>query len=95
MATGNDQITFVDWDHRPTTLVGGKAFAVLGRNDPWVIVDALDVGHTGGVMTETAWRRMFQRYFGPLDLSLISRARAPIKFVNWGDCAVGPIGRKL
>jgi hypothetical protein len=77
-------IKFVDWDHRPAVLVGDKAFAVLGHNDPWVVVDECDVGHTGGLMTETAWRERFQGYFGPLDLSLIGRARAHIQFVNWG-----------
>jgi hypothetical protein len=59
---------FVNWDRRPVVLVGDKAFAVLRPGAPWVSVARCDVGHTGGVMTETAWRRAFVREFGHLDV---------------------------
>ena len=61
-------IRFCDWDRRPALLVGDKAFAVLGRGEPWVPVDVDDVRETAGVMSERAWRRMFQGKFGRLDL---------------------------
>jgi hypothetical protein len=68
MATGNDQITFVNWDYRPAILVGYEAFAVLRRGEPWKKVDRWDVVNSARVMTETAWRRMFVRKFGHLDV---------------------------
>jgi hypothetical protein len=58
---------FCNWDWRPAVLVGDEAFAVLEPGGPWVSVDEFDVRHTGGVLTEEAWRRTFIREFGPLD----------------------------
>jgi len=68
MTTGHDHITFVDWDHRPAVLVDGKALAVLRPGAAWVSVDEFDVRHTGGVMSEAAWRRRFVGEFGRLDV---------------------------
>src|SRR6476659_8795888 len=77
-------IKFVDWDHRPAVLVGDKAVAVLRRREPWCMVDSFDVGHTGAELTEEVWRARFEGQFGPLDLSLIARARKHhIWFVTW------------
>jgi hypothetical protein len=59
---------FVDWDHRPAVLVGDEAFAVLRPGTPWVSVDRWDVGHTGGVLSEAAWRRRFVGKFGHLEV---------------------------
>jgi hypothetical protein len=76
---------FVDWDHRPAVMPDrDTAVAVLRRGEPWVSVDSSDVGHTGAELTETAWRARFEGQFGPLDLSLIARARKHhIWFVTW------------
>jgi len=62
------ELIFCNWDYRPAILVGYEAFAVLGPGKPWVSVDEFDVRHTAPVMTETAWRRMFVRKFGHLDV---------------------------
>jgi hypothetical protein len=61
-------IDFVDWDHRPAVLVGDEAFAVLRPGEPWVSVDRCDVGHTGALMSEVAWRRRFVGKFGHLEV---------------------------
>jgi hypothetical protein len=52
-------IVFVVWDRRPAALVGGKAFAELKPGAAWVQVDEFDVGHTGAVLPEAAWREYF------------------------------------
>ncbi|MGE0628033.1 MAG: hypothetical protein AB7O43_09445 [Hyphomicrobiaceae bacterium] len=46
-----------------------SAFAVLTPRGPWVAVDAADVSHTAGVMSEADWRAKFEPDFGPLDLA--------------------------
>jgi hypothetical protein len=78
---------FVDWNHRPAVLIDGKAYAVVGPRDPWCTVDSDDVARTNpSVMTEDSWRVRFQGDFGPLDLSLIARARREcIQFLNWNQ----------
>jgi hypothetical protein len=51
-----------------------------------VIVDDYDVRNTSAVLSEAAWRSKFEPRFGPLDLSLIARARREhIQFVNWNQ----------
>lgn len=62
------ELIFCNWDHRPALLVGREAFAVLGPGEPWKSVDRDDVWYTAGVMSEEAWRRMFRREFGNLDV---------------------------
>jgi hypothetical protein len=59
MTTTSSPIIFVNWDHRPAVLVGGKAFAVLKPGGPWVPVDRADVFHTAAVMSEAAWLEYF------------------------------------
>jgi hypothetical protein len=60
---------FVSWDWRPAVMLDGDtAFAVLAPGEPWVAVDASDVGHSGAELSETAWRRRFVGEFGRLDV---------------------------
>jgi hypothetical protein len=63
-------IQYVNWDHRPAVLVGGKAFAGLAQGAPgvWKSVDRSAVIRSGLFMTERAWRRMFMGRFGRLNL---------------------------
>lgn len=71
-------LTFCNWDWRPAVLTPDRlAYAVLEPGGPWVAVDELDVAETAGVMPEDAWRRTFERKFGPLDLSKIPAHSAP------------------
>jgi hypothetical protein len=62
------ELIFCNWDYRPAVLVDGMAFAVLGRDEGWKRVSRHDVFGTSYAMTETAWRRMFVRKFGYLDV---------------------------
>src|ERR1700688_3533684 len=68
MTAGHDYMKFVDWDHRPAVLVGDEAFAVLRPGAAWTSVDRWDVGQTGAVLSEVAWRRRFVGKFGCLDV---------------------------
>lgn len=73
-STDSSELTFVDWDWRPAVLTPWprrEAFAVLKPEGPWEKVDELDVAETGGVLTEEAWRAVFENKFGELDLSTL------------------------
>jgi hypothetical protein len=62
------ELIFCNWDNRPAVLTEFSAFAVLGRGEPWTKVSRHDVFGTAGLMSEDAWRRMFVRKFGHLDV---------------------------
>ena len=71
------KLLFCDWDRRPAVLVEPtcrEAFAVLDPGEAWSKVDAADVFHTAGVMSEAAWRSRFEPEFGPLDLSTLPQS---------------------
>ena len=63
---------FSDWDRRPAGLLEEGAFAVLRPGSTWTPVDAWDVFHTAGLMSEDAWRTRFEPEFGPLDLEAVN-----------------------
>ena len=80
-------LTFCDWDGRPAVLTpwpSRAAFAVLVPNGFWEKVDEADVAGTAGVLPESAWRSKFEGEFGPLDLSTLPGATAPVSPVSAG-----------
>ena len=70
---------FINWDWRPAVLSASldKAFAVLTPGAAWTSVDAVEVAHSGGLMSEPVWRATFEPAFGPLTLPLDGLSASP------------------
>lgn len=62
---------FLDWDHRPALVVGGKAYAVLRPGRAWILVDEFDVRQTSADLDLAAWRERFARKFSCRPLVLL------------------------